>query len=120
MRPGFDCRGEGDGFARDSWKSPGRRDAARSAKSRERRFVIRSLHAPYGRTSGDAGLMDRSYGRPAAVAESTPPGVSDSPPPAQAGNGKNGPCIGGMAPGAAGRVLREVFGFEGSVPARRP
>ena len=56
--------------------------------------------------------MDRSNGRPAAVAESTPPGVSDGPPPAQIGNGKNSPGIGGMGPGAAARVLREVFGFE--------
>ena len=56
--------------------------------------------------------MDRSYGRPATLAESTVPGVSDDPPPAQIGNGKNSPGIGGMGPGAAARVLREVFGFE--------
>ena len=62
--------------------------------------------------------MDRSYGRSAAFAETTPPGLSDGPPPAQTGNGKDGPCIGGMAPGAAGRVLREVFGFEGFRPGQ--
>ncbi|MCY4431157.1 MAG: DEAD/DEAH box helicase, partial [Rhodospirillales bacterium] len=62
--------------------------------------------------------MDRLYGRPATLAESTVPGVSDDPPPAQTGNEKNGPRIGGMAPGAAARVLREVFGFEGFRPGQ--
>ena len=40
-------------------------------------------------------------------------GVLDGPPAAQTGNGKNGPRIGRTAPGAATRVLREVFDFEG-------
>ena len=62
--------------------------------------------------------MDRSNGRPVALEESTPPGVPDGPLPAQTGNGNNGPCIGGMAPGAAARVLREVFGFEGFRPGQ--
>ena len=62
--------------------------------------------------------MDRPHGRPAALAESTPPGVLDRPPPAQTGNGKNDPRIGGTAPGAAGTVLREVFGFEGFRPGQ--
>ncbi len=62
--------------------------------------------------------MDRLYGRPATLAESTVPGVLDDPPPAQTGNEKNGPRIGGMAPGAAARVLREVFGFEGFRPGQ--
>ena len=62
--------------------------------------------------------MDRSYGRAAALAESTPPGASNGPPAVQTGNGKNGPRIGGTAPGAAGTVLREVFGFEGFRPGQ--
>ncbi len=62
--------------------------------------------------------MDRPHERPAALAESTPPGVPDGPPPAQTGNGENDPCTGAMAPGAAGRMLREVFGFEGFRPGQ--
>ena len=44
--------------------------------------------------------------------------MSDGPPQAQTGNGKSGPRAGGMAPGAAARVLREVFGFEGFRPGQ--
>ena len=62
--------------------------------------------------------MDRPYGRPATPAESTPPDVSNGPRPAAAGNGKDGPCIGEIAPGAAGKMLREVFGFEGFRPGQ--
>lgn len=36
--------------------------------------------------------------------------------PAQTGNPKNCRCIGGMTPGAAGRALREMLGYEGSRP----
>ena len=58
--------------------------------------------------------MDRSYGRPAVITERASSGVSDGPPAAQTGNGKNG----GTAPGGAGRALGEVFGFEGFRPGQ--
>ena len=62
--------------------------------------------------------MDRSYQGPAATVGGAIEEAADRPRADSAGDRRCGPSLGGMPGGAAGAVLREVFGFEGFRPGQ--